>query len=104
MNNCVYLNDTDLAEIIKLISNLELRKACGYDHISNRMLIKSTSHVIAPFIVLLYNNCMRQGIFPNAYKKAQVISLYKGGDKDDMKFISSYISTPCLCSENSWKR
>ena len=57
VNNCVYLNDTDLAEIIKLISNLELRKACGYDHISNRML-KSTSHVIAPFIVQLYNNCI----------------------------------------------
>ena len=81
-----FLNDTDLAEIIKLISNLELRKACGFDNISNRML-KATSHVIAPFLVQLFNNCMSKGIFPDLYKKAHVIPLYKGGDKGD---VNSY--------------
>ena len=40
VKNCVYLSNTDLAEIIKLISNLEVRKACGFDNISNRMLKK----------------------------------------------------------------
>ena len=86
MKNCVVLKDTDLAEILKLISELELRKACGFDNISNRML-KATSHVIAPYIMRLYNNCMSQGIFPDTYKKAQVIPLYKGGDKGD---VNSY--------------
>ena len=95
VNNCVYLSDTDLAEIIKLISKLELRKACGYDHISNRM-IKATSHIIAPFIVQLYNNCMHQGIFPDAYKKAQVIPLFKGGDKDDMNSYRPISLLPVL--------
>ena len=60
-------------------------------------MLKATSHVIAPFIVQLYNNCISQGIFPNAYKKkAQVIPLYKGGDKDDMNSYRPISLLPVL--------
>ena len=58
------------------------KKACGYDHISNRIL-KKTSYIIAPYLCLLFNNCIRQGVFPDAYKIAKVIPLFKkGGDKE----------------------
>ena len=79
----MYLNETDSSELLKLISKLELKKACGYDHISNRIL-KATSYVIAPYLATLYNNCIKQGIFPDEYKVAQVIPLYKGGDQEDL--------------------
>ena len=58
------------------------KKACGYDHISNRIL-KKTSYIIAPYLCILFNNCIRQGVFPDAYKIAKVIPLFKkGGDKE----------------------
>ena len=45
--------------------------------------IKATSYIIAPFITKLFNDCIQQGIFPDAYKVAQVVPLFKGGDKGD---------------------
>ena len=39
---------------------------------------------------------MRQGIFPDAYKKAQVIPLFKGGDKDDMNSYRPISLLPVL--------
>ena len=95
VKHCAYLHDTDLSEIIKIISNLVLRKACGYDLISNRIL-KATIQVISPHLVQLYNNCMSQGIFPDAYKKAQVIPLYKGGDKEDVNSYRPISLLPAL--------
>ena len=79
----MYLHETDNSELLKLISKLEIKKACGYDHISNRIL-KASSYIITPYLSMLYNNCIKQGIFPNTYKVAQVIPLYKGGDKEDL--------------------
>ena len=80
-NNLLYLSNTDLAEILKLLSNLDVKKACGYDLISNYIL-KNTSYVIAPYLVILYNMCIREGVFPENYKTAQVIPLFKGGNKE----------------------
>ena len=38
---------------------------------------------ICPYIVFLYNLCIDQGVFPDPLKMAQVIPLFKGGDKED---------------------
>ena len=78
----IYLMYTNVLEILKLISNLDNKKACGYDHISNKIL-KSTKEVIAPFVAALFNSCIKQGIFPDTYKTAHVIPLFKGGDRED---------------------
>ena len=80
------LFDTDEYELYNLICNLHVRKACGYDLISNRIL-KNSCKTILPYITTLFNQCMRQGVFPSVYKVAQVIPLYKGGDKED---VNSY--------------
>ena len=83
VNHSMFLCDTNQGEILTLISKLETHKACGYDLITNKIL-KNTSFVIAPFLVSLFNECMKQGIFPDVYKIAKVIPLFKGGDKEDM--------------------
>ena len=83
VSKSIFFQEVDQSEILKLISNLELRKACGYDHISNRIM-KATSYVVAPHLTKLFNNCLNQGIFPEAYKLAQVVPLYKGGDKQSV--------------------
>ena len=95
INESMFLYDTNQAEILNLISNLETRKACGYDHITNKTL-KSTSYVVTPFLVNLFNECMKQGIFPDAYKSAKVIPLFKGGNKVDMNCYRPISLLPVL--------
>ena len=38
---------------------------------------------ITPYLEILFNCCIYNGIFPDAFKIAQVIPLFKGGDKED---------------------
>ena len=70
-------------------------KACGYDLISNR-IIKATNYVVASHLTRLFNNCINQGIFPDIYKLAQVIPLYKGGDKENLNSYRPISLLPAL--------
>ena len=82
VENNFYLPRTNTAEIMELILKLLVNKSCGYDLISNRVL-KATIETICPHIVYLFNLCIDQGIFPDPLKMAQVIPIFKGGDKED---------------------
>ena len=83
----VFLPYTDINKVMQLLSSLDINKGCGYcgmmihhryDLISNRIL-KRTCDIIAPYIVYLFNLCLMQGVFPDAFKVAKVIPLFKGG-------------------------
>ena len=78
-----YLNKINRYELEKIVHSLEVRKSCGYDGISNYM-IKKTSEVIIPHLETLYNACLQQGTFPDIYKVAKVIPLFKGGDRENV--------------------
>ena len=96
VRNSLFFSDIDISEILNLIAKLVAKKACGYDHISNR-IIKSTSYIIAPYLCQLYNNCIHQGVFPDAYKIAKVIPLFKkGGDKDSLDSYRPISLLPAL--------
>ena len=47
-------------------------------------ILKLFIQIIAPLLTILFNNCLRSGIFPNELKVARVIPLYKSGDKSDI--------------------
>ena len=91
----MYLYETDEYEIMRLISSLQAGKACGYDHISNK-IVKETSNVIVPYLTKLFNSCMNQGVFPNAYKVAQVTPLFKGGDAENLNSYRPISLLPVL--------
>ena len=74
-------NPTTEDEVFELIQKLKNNKACGYDLISNKVL-KFTCKTIAPFITCLFNSCIVNGVFPDCFKVAQVVPLFKGGDKE----------------------
>ena len=78
----LFLLPTSTSEISKLIRNLNINKSCGYDSISNKVL-KFSCSIIAPYIAKLFNQCIQDGVFPNCFKTAQVIPLFKGGKKED---------------------
>ena len=44
---------------------------------------KSTKQTILPYIANLFNIFLTEGTFPDVYKIAQVIPLFKGGDKEN---------------------
>ena len=89
------LSLTNLSEILKLISNLDPKKSCGFDLITNKIL-KATSTTVAPFLVSLFNKCLKNGIFPSSYKTAKVTPLFKGGDRQDMDCYRPISLLPCL--------
>ena len=61
--------DIDSKKILKLIQGLNSNKAHGHDGISIRML-KICGSTVIKALSLLFNNCLRDGVFPNDWKKA----------------------------------
>ena len=86
---------TNTSEILKLISKLNDKKASGYDSISNKIL-KATRHTIAPYIAALINKCIQDGVFPECFKKAQIVPLFKGGEKDSRNCYRPISLLPAL--------
>ena len=90
----IFLSYTNENEVSKLIRNLDNKKSCGYDCITNKVL-KSSCNVILPHVVNLFNICIRNGIFSDIFKMALVVPLFKGGDKQDLSCYQP-ISWPAL--------
>ena len=82
VDRSLFLDFTNSAEIFEGICKLESKKSSGYDCISN-IILKSTNPVISPFFETLFNSCIYHGVFPDVFKIAQVIPLFKGGDKEN---------------------
>ena len=56
------------------------KTSSGYDCVSNN-LVKSLKNSLLRPLEIIFNRSMRSGIFPNIMKKAEVIPLYKGGER-----------------------
>ena len=73
---------TNELEVLKVISKMNNKKSCGHDLLSNYTL-KASKDVALSYIVTLFNSCIQNGDFPGVYKIAQVIPLFKRGDKEN---------------------
>merc|ERR1712240_403560 len=86
-NNKFILPETNIKEMIKLISKLKSTNSHGHDHVTNKIL-KQLKREIAPHLVHLINSIIRTQIFPTFYKISR-ISLLSKPKKDD-KDIANY--------------
>ena len=73
-------------DVIDVLGNLKLGKATGCDRISHSML-KATRQSVCKPLAILFNLSLSKAVFPNLWKKATVLPLYKKGDKHD---VSNY--------------
>ncbi|PJE78143.1 hypothetical protein CI610_02928 [invertebrate metagenome] len=73
-------------EICDVLKNLKLGKASGEDGISHHML-KYTAYTVCKPLELLFNFSLSTCIFPNIWKTAKVMPLFKKGDRHS---ISNY--------------
>ena len=81
--NSLVLRQTMEKEIRSLISQLPNKSSSGHDHISNKLL-KGICEAISYPLMIIFNQSITQGIFPDIMKLADVIPLYKGKDKDEV--------------------
>ena len=70
--------------IRKLLSGLQTKKATGPDNIPARLL-KAISSEISPAIVNLFQQSLDSGVFPDAFKEANITPIHKKGPKSDVK-------------------
>ena len=83
------LTDNSLSQIIcteleieNIIEVLNPNKASGDDGISHKML-KSVSKTVSKPLCILMNRSFHEGIFPDIWKLANVIPIFKKGDKSE---------------------
>lgn len=76
-----------LSDLKFIINNLKIKKASGFDNVSNR-LIKNLPERALSFMVDLFNGCLKLGYFPSAWKLGKVIALLK--PNKDPKDAKSY--------------
>ena len=78
VKNSIFLSLPKAEEISKNITRLLNKNSCGYDLVSNRTM-KATNASVSPLLEILFQKCISEGVFPDCYKIAQVIPLFKGG-------------------------
>ncbi len=67
-------------EVYKILCSLNVNKANGPDNISNRLL-KEAAPAIAEPLCDLFNASLARGVFPSQWKQANVVPVFKKGDK-----------------------
>ena len=76
--NSIFVSPTSHIEVSNLIDSLQNKKSSGWDGISN-VLLKSMKTVLCKPLSILFNRSIEEGKFPNIFKSADVIPLFKSG-------------------------
>ena len=68
-------------KILKIIRSLNPNKAHGWDGISTRMIKLSDASLVTP-LKIIFTNCLRSGVFPEIWKRANVVPIHKKNEKN----------------------
>ena len=77
---------TDRDEVMKLCKEIKIMKSSGCDMISSRVC-KDAFVILVDHLVHIFNCSLNSCVFPDAWKQARVVPLFKGGDQSD---VSNY--------------
>ena len=67
-------------KILKIIRSLNPNKAHGWDEILVRMIKISGDALVIP-LKIIFENCIKNGIFPEIWKKANIVPVHKKNSK-----------------------
>lgn len=82
--NSIFLNPTDTEEILNIFKNLKPKTSSGHDNINAKLLKEIQQEIKDPLCTLL-NKSLENGIFPNIFKIAEVIPIYKNKGKEKVE-------------------
>ena len=87
-------------QVSKVIKSLKAKTSCGFDGISAELLKLSGETLIAPLRYII-NTSILEGKFPNKWKEAKVVPLFKKGDRSLLKNYRpvSLLSVPGMVLE-----
>ena len=72
--------EIDLEKVLKLIRSLDTNKAHGCDDISSSMIKICDESIVEP-LYLIFENCLKSGVYPPQWKKANIIPIHKKGNR-----------------------
>ena len=76
----VFLTPCTVTEVTNLINNLPNKLSSGHDNVSN-ILVKKLKESLSVPLTIIFNKSLNEGIFPDSMKLAEVVPLFKGGNK-----------------------
>ena len=102
---CFNFEHINQAQVEKALLDVNVRKSCGHDMLSPR-LVKESASVIAKPITNILNTSIEQGCYPNAWKMGQVTPLFKKDDESNKANYRPVTVLPVLNNiyENYWQR
>ena len=68
---------------MKTLKSINPNKATGPDNIPNKVL-KMAVEILSPSLSAIFNRSLSMGIYPDDWKMARVLPIFKSGDKDDI--------------------
>ena len=80
LKDSMYLQPTDSEEVISVILSLKSHTSPGLDDIPTHVVISVAEQISYPLMIII-NDTLTQGIFPDQLKHAKVIPVFKDSDK-----------------------
>ena len=78
--------------LLNVIRSLNPNKAHGWDEISVKMIKSADASLVTP-LMIIFTNCLRQGVFPEIWKCANIVPVHKKNEKNRK---SNYRPIPLL--------
>lgn len=78
--NSLFFTPVSQKEISTIINKLKKKAAGGIDNISSSVLQKISPFITNPLTKII-NKCFEEGVCPRHFKQAEIIPIYKSGDK-----------------------
>ena len=78
-NTSFFLLPVNRNELINVIKGLKTNSSCGYDEVSPKV-VQCCHAPLLDIFVHIFNLSFSKGVFPDDFKIAKVIPLFKGGD------------------------
>lgn len=82
-------------EVFKILNSLNVAKANGPDNISNKLL-RETAPAIAKPLASIFNQSLSSGQFPDEWKKANVVPIFKKENRQTVKNYRPISLLPCV--------
>ena len=83
IKHSIFISPLTVNETLSYISNLDSSKSTKSDSPPIKF-IKLSAYIIAPIITKIFNSCISNGIFPNRLKQAEIIPIFKKGNKSNV--------------------
>ena len=83
-NDNLNLLQVSTDEVYRVLLDLDCTKATGPDNIPASFL-RSCAHTLCDSLALLFNLSLRSGVLPSEWKKANIVPVFKKGDKRSVK-------------------